>query len=124
MTEEERALAAEVGRVTRAEVVPALRMLLATDVDTQATTPLAVLRNATVHAHGALDRLGVPPAAREAFAAEAFPGDVYGLVPATWSDVDEGLHEPGLAWGAAKAYLHLQRRPTDGRSPRRGSDRP
>jgi hypothetical protein len=35
---------------------------------------------------------------------------VYGLSPATWTDVDPDLHEPGIVWGAWKAKTVLDRR--------------
>ena len=38
-----------------------------------------------------------------------FPDDDYDLAPANFADVDPSLAEPGLTWGAAKAYVHLQR---------------
>ena len=48
--------------------------------------------------------------------ARLFPDDDYDLSPATFADVDPRLTEPGLAWGAAKAFTHLQRhRPPDQR---------
>ena len=39
-----------------------------------------------------------------------FPDDDYDLSPATFADIDESLHEPGLVWGAAKAHVVLTRR--------------
>ncbi len=43
-------------------------------------------------------------------AVRAFPDDPFDLSPATFGDIDERLAEPGLRWGAAKAYVHLARR--------------
>ncbi|MEL7208446.1 MAG: hypothetical protein AAGK32_09495 [Actinomycetota bacterium] len=68
--------------------------------------PLQVLRSLVVHPTAALRELNVPVVARPAFERDAFPDDVYGLAPATWSDVDPALHDLGLAWGAATAFLH------------------
>lgn len=86
--------------------------LLAADVDRQWTTPLSLLRDAVVagptrflRAHGV-----APPSQPGA----GHPDDVYGLGPATWSDVDARLHEPGLTWGAWKAMTVLARRRDDG----------
>ena len=53
---------------------------------------------------------------RDQFANSSFPDDVYGLVPATWADVDPSLHEIGITWGAAKAFVHKARRRDEGRS--------
>ena len=93
-----------------AEVATRMRALLATDVDEQRVGPLEVLRAATRHAHEVLATLGMPPVVRDEFAERSFPADAYDLMPATWSDVDPALHDPGIAWGAAKAFVHKARR--------------
>jgi hypothetical protein len=110
-----RAAAAEAGRRAVAEVGAAVRDLLATDVDQQRANPLAVLRSAVRYPAEVLAAAGVPPVVRSPFDEEAFPTDVYGLTPATWSDIDPDLHERGLVWGAAKAHVVLQRRKTEGK---------
>ncbi|MEZ5227993.1 MAG: hypothetical protein R2710_15365 [Acidimicrobiales bacterium] len=56
----------------------------------------------------------VSPADRDPFAVQTFPDDLYDLAPATFADIDEALHEPGLMWGAAKAHVHLSRRRAEG----------
>lgn len=107
--------AVQAGVAARDEVVPALRTLVDTDIDAQRGNPLALLRDATAHAHAVLDRAGMPAMPRDQFAERSFPADRYGLVPATWADIDPDLHEIGLTWGAAKAYLHKARRRDEGR---------
>jgi hypothetical protein len=52
---------------------------------------------------------GVPPVVRDEHQERLFPEDVYDLAPANFADVDPALAEVGLAWGAAKAFEHLQR---------------
>jgi hypothetical protein len=91
------------------ELVQRLRALLALDVEAQPTTPLSILRSATRHATGVLAAAGVAPLQRDEMRARSFPEDVYDLAPATWSDVDERLHEPGLVWGASKARAVIDR---------------
>ena len=91
------------------EVAERLRALLALDVEAQPTTPLSVLRDATRHATGVLAAAGVSPVRRDEMRAGSFPDDVYDLAPATWSDVDARLHEPGLVWGASKARAVIDR---------------
>jgi hypothetical protein len=91
------------------EVVRRLSALLALDVEAQPTTPLSILRDATRHATGVLAAAGVAPVRRDEMRARSFPDDVYDLAPATWSDVDERLHEPGLVWGASKARAVIDR---------------
>jgi hypothetical protein len=92
-----------------------LHDLLATDVDEQRTNPLTVLRDAVAGPTAVLRSAGVPPPRRDDFDERAFPDDVYALGPATWRDVDDSLHEPGLMWGAWKAATVLRRRRSEGR---------
>ena len=110
---ERRARAA--GEQCRDELGPRIRALLMCDPDEQHSTPLALVRSGVVHPTRVLVEAGVPPVVRDEFAERAFPGDVYGLAPATFGDLDERLAEPGLVWGAAKAHVHLARRRAEGR---------
>ena len=98
----------------KADVVPRVRALLATDIDEQATTPLALLREAVGPATAVLAGFGAVPVQRDPFAVRAFPDDVYGLAPAAFEDVAPELKDPGLEWGAAKAFVHLRRRRSEG----------
>jgi hypothetical protein len=97
------------GAAAAADVGPRLRDLLAADVDEQRVNPLAVVREAVTYPTAVLRDAGVEAPPRRGFEAEHFPDDVYGLVPMTWRDVDESLHEPGIIWGALKARAHLAR---------------
>jgi len=117
LTERERAQVDATSRAMADETAPALRRFLALDIDVQATTPLEVVR---AHLHGpteVLRGLGVPPVARDAFDESQFPDDLYDFGPRAYTDLDPGLQEPALTWGAAKAHVHLRRRrqanPTD-----------
>lgn len=92
-----------------------LRAFLAIDVDEQRTNPLAVLRAAVGYPTDVLRAAGVPEVRRDEFEERAFPADVYRLSPATWSDVDASLQEPGIIWGAWKAKTVLDRRRQEGR---------
>ena len=92
-----------------AEVGSDVRHLLEADVDQQQTTPLALLRTAVRYPTGVLREAGVVPVERDRFAREAFPDDVYDLTPAAFADLDPDLADPGLAWGAAKAFVHKLR---------------
>lgn len=96
-----------------AEVLPALRALLATDVDEQWTNPLALVRRGVRHATAALEAEGVPEVVRDEHAERLFPDDRYDLVPGAFADLDPSVHEPGLVWGAAKAHVILRRRRAD-----------
>lgn len=103
------AAAAEAGDRAAAEVGPVLRRLLASDIDEQATTPLAVFRGAVRYPTGVLRAAGAPPVGRDRFAEAAFPDDTYDLSPASFADIHPDLGELGLAWGAAKAFVHKAR---------------
>jgi hypothetical protein len=104
-----------VGSQVRDEVGDAVRRLLATDLDDQRTNPLNIIRHGVDGPTRLLRSLGVAPIARDEFDERMFPEDVYGLAPASFVDVDPALHEPGLRWGAAKAYVFQQRRRIEGR---------
>jgi hypothetical protein len=101
---------------TSAELVGQLERLLAADVEAQRQNPLSLFREAVTAPTALLAARGVRPAGRDPFAVEAFPDDLYGLVPATWSDIDPDLQAPGIAWGAwkAMAVIRRHRRPADG----------
>ena len=101
--------ASAAGSAAAADVGPKLRALLAADVDEQQVNPLALVRAAVTYPTEVLIAAGVAPPHRSGFDVEHFPDDPYGLVPMTWRDVDESLHEPGIVWGALKARAHLQR---------------
>jgi len=94
----------------RAEVDARLSALFAADIDAQDVTPLQVLRDAVRFPTSVLADASVPPVERDGFDRRAFPDDVYGLTPAGFGDVDPSLVDPAVAWGAAKAHVHLRRR--------------
>lgn len=86
-------------------VGPAVHQLLAQDVEEQRSNPLAIVRRAVRYPTEVLADAGVPPVVRDAFAAEAFPDDLYDLTPGSFTDLDENLGQTGIAWGAAKAFV-------------------
>ena len=104
-----RADAEQAGAEAAADLDRRLGDLLVRDVDEQRTNPLSVIRGAARWPTGVLARAGVPPVVRDDFERERFPDDAYGLAPAGFADLGPGLREVGLAWGAAKAKLHLGR---------------
>ncbi len=108
--DEVRAAAAEAGRRAATEVAREVRDLLALDIDDQRTTPLSLLRRAVRYPTEVLRAAGVPPVVRDEHQERLFPEDDYDLAPANFADVSPDLADVGLAWGAAKAYTHLERR--------------
>lgn len=106
--------AAAAGRDATAVVGPRVRNLLALDIDDQRTGPLDCVREAVPWPTAVLRAAAVPLVDRDAFAVRMFPDDDYDLTPASFADLDPGLLEPGLVWGAAKAHVHLARRRASG----------
>jgi hypothetical protein len=86
-----------------------LEALLLADIDDQRGSPLSLVREAVRIPTAVLRARGVAPVARDAFRVERFPDDVYDLSPATWADIGGAVAEPGLRWGAAKAFEHRRR---------------
>jgi hypothetical protein len=105
-----RASAASAGRRAATEVGREVRDLLALDIDAQTASPLSILRRAVRYPTEVLRAAGVPPVVRDEAQEHLFPDDDYDLAPANFADVSPDLADVGLAWGAAKAYTHLQRR--------------
>ena len=99
----------QAGLGAAADVGQRVRSLLSADIDSQTTTPLALLRTAVRYPTAVLADAGVPPVERDAMDAAMFAEDVYGLSPATFADIDPSLADLGLAWGAAKAWVHRRR---------------
>jgi hypothetical protein len=93
----------------------AVRALLSADLDEQRSTPLAIVRGAVAVPTRILRAHGVVPVERDEFEVRSFPDDVYRLTPATFADIDPALAEPGLRWGAAKAFVFKARRRAEGR---------
>ncbi len=91
-----------------------LDVLLNTDPDEQRANPLALVRASLGEPTEFLLSVGAQPVSRDEFAQAANPHDLFGIAPATWSDIDSRLHEPGLEWGAWKAATILLRRRDEG----------
>jgi hypothetical protein len=92
-----------------AQVGAEVRRLLESDIDEQRITPLQLVRGAVRYPTRVLAAAGAPEPERDPFAEAAFPDDRYDLSPASWAEVDPALSEVGIAWGAAKAFTHMQR---------------
>lgn len=99
---------------TSERILADLAELLASDIDDQRTNPLTIFRRGLGEITGFLRRHQVPAPPVDRFVAERFPDDPYQLGPATWADVDDDLHLPGLIWGAWKAKTVLDRRREEG----------
>ncbi|MDH3754826.1 MAG: hypothetical protein OEU32_13210 [Acidimicrobiia bacterium] len=100
----------EAGRAASSDIGDRLRELFSKDIDEQLTTPLSILRAAVTYPTALLAAAGVAALARDDFATRMFPHDPYDLSPAGFADFGPEVAECGLAWGAAKAFVHLRRR--------------
>ncbi len=106
---------ADVVARTSATILSDLAALLAQDVDDQRTNPLSIYRSHLAEPTELLRAHSVATPSGDRFAADRFPDDPYQLGPATWSDIGDDLHGPGLVWGAWKAKLVLDRRRDEGK---------
>jgi hypothetical protein len=95
--------------------ISSLTTLLATDVDTQRSNPLQVLRLSTVAANELLKNAAVQTPTRDEFEVSAMPHDEYAIGPLTWLDLGESVHDAGITWGAWKAATVLTRRRAEGK---------
>lgn len=86
--------------------------LTTADIDQPLSGPLERMRRAVSQLTPALDAAGAQRPRRDPFDAEMRPDDVYALGPMAFSDLGDAVHNAGIGWGAAKAYLHQQRRNT------------
>jgi len=94
-------------------VGPRLTELVNADPDEARGTPLSVLRGALRFPTEVLDAAGASPVRRDDMARWSVPEDRYDLCPANLGDLSPEAFELGIAWGAGKAHIHLQRhRPT------------
>lgn len=91
-----------------------LGALLRTDIDQQRTTPLTIVRDAARFPVEVLHAAGAREVHRIDVDRWAFPNDPFGVTPASLADMGPVVHEAGIAWGAAKAHVHLRRRRDEG----------
>ncbi len=102
------------GDEARATIAPSVRLLLEADVDAQRSNPLALLRQGVRYPTSVLARAGAAPVERDEQSRQMFPDDVYDLTPANFGDFGAEVAEAGIAWGAAKAFVHKQRHAAPG----------
>ena len=67
------------------------------------------MRGAVRYPTALLRAAEVPAVARDRLQAQLYPDDTYDLTPGSFADVDPTVAEPGMVWGASKAYAHIQR---------------
>ncbi len=84
--------------------------LVTSDIDVAMSGPLEQMRRAVAPVNLVLDEHGFERPARDPIDTEMRPHDVHDLGPMSFLDLGPEVHEAGIAWGAAKAYLHVRRR--------------
>lgn len=104
----------EAGRHASEDIGSRLADLLQLDIDEQWTNPLSIIRSAVRYPSEILASLDCPPSSRDDYSIRANPHDVYDLTPASFADLGPEVKDLGIAWGAAKAHIHLQRRKREG----------
>lgn len=87
----------------RAWLREALEELLGLPFPHQPRGPLEVFQEAMQFPTDVLADSGAPPVGRDEVAANALPGDLYGLAPASSSEISQEVWHLHLAWGAVKA---------------------
>lgn len=92
------------------DVEQSIAVLVNADIDEPLSGPLERIRRAVEPLNDVLDELGAPQRPRDPVEAAMRPADRHALGPMTFRDLDDDVHDAGIAWGAAKAHLHLQRR--------------
>lgn len=106
----------EVGERIGADVEARMSDVLGKPVEEQQMGPLQIVRDGLAPVTQFLAGMGVAAPERDEFSRRVFPADIYGIAPASFREINEELHDVGIAWGAAKAWLHLQhRKPTERR---------
>lgn len=110
LPEDVRARTERLGREAAEDVGGRVRELLELDIDEQWTNPLTLIRTAIRFPTEILQDLGTPPAVRDEQASRFHPDDIYDLIPASFADLGQNVHDLGVSWGAAKAHVHLRRR--------------
>lgn len=89
-----------------------LTELAVASADTPLSGPLERIRRAVKPVNDALAAAGVPQAHRDPVDVEMRPEDIYAIGPFTFIDLSAEVHDAGISWGAAKAYIHTRLRPS------------
>ena len=91
------------------EIDHRLGIVVEAPVDEPISGPLETMRSAMAPLGEWLEARAVPPPPRDPRDVELHPRDRYDLGPMRFVDISPGVHEAGMAWGAAKAFLHRAR---------------
>jgi hypothetical protein len=104
------------GQLAAEHLAGPLEKLLLSDVDSQWTTPLGMVRGLVSFASEVLEAAGVPHVERDSFEVDRFPEDLYRLTPSSLAALGPEVGEMGLVWGASKAIAHRSRHEPAGES--------
>jgi len=80
----------------------------------QRSGPLQIFQTAVAFPTAALEAAGVPPPQRDDSAAQALPGDLYGLAPVSSRDIGGEAWRAHIEWGIEKARMVAEVMPAAG----------
>lgn len=103
---------ARVAATTQAVIVSVterLDRLVSADIDEPHSGPLECIRQSLGPLTALLTELEAEPPERDPFDVRVRPDDLYSLGPMSFADLSPEVHDAGIEWGAAKAFLHRQR---------------
>ena len=83
-----------------------LRRMTGAEIDEAVSGPLEQIRSALVPLTDWLQTCGAAPNGSP----DSRPDDPFGFGPVTFRDLSDGVHDAGIRWGAAKAFMHQQHR--------------
>jgi len=84
--------------------------LIAADIDEPLSGPLEIVRQSAEPLSRFLANAGANPPERDPYDIAARPDDRFAIGPMTFLELGQPVHEAGIEWGAAKAFVHRSRR--------------
>lgn len=88
------------------DVTRNLRRMASAAIDEPVSGPLEQIRSALVPLTDWLQICGATPNGSP----DSRPDDPFGFGPVTFRDLSDEVHDAGIRWGAAKAFMHQQHR--------------
>lgn len=93
-----------------ASVTARMSTLIAADIDEPLSGPLEIVRQSAEPLTRFLAHAGATPPDRDPFDVAARPDDRFAVGPMTFLELGQPVHDAGIEWGAAKAFVHRSRR--------------
>ena len=93
-----------------ASVAARMSTLIAADIDEPLSGPLEIVRQSADPLTQFLAQAGASPPDRDPYDVAARPDDRFAVGPMTFLELGQPVHDRGIEWGAAKAFVHRSRR--------------